>query len=590
MSDDNNEFEGDIESDGTDSVELKSGRDKDEMSEKSEDSKPDKEDDDRLLMDYSKIVDKKTDMLAVEQDLLNKAAEIEKVNELVEEKENKTADLKFDVKGKEEKSDKLEDLIVKSPPKLDSIGKSQLLPTKDLEMPTIQAVDDHLVASPSSGNREKKEEGENNSNDKVLSPKEPQEDLTSEKIVKGVEGISDCGLDDRFEFKEEEELENFSEVTVEKEVKEKAKTTDSKEKMENEVEKKQRGRKKDPSKIAEKKEPAKEKKRGRPSLASIAEKKAAGQVPAKLQEDSEPVPKKIKEKVVDETGDLPSESANKVEELTFEPATKNDEEIPKEENEFEKKKVKKKMKRKLEVNSDTEIEKKEKREPCKGLGKASKVEKTIKSKGKKVKEEEDVDSLCTNEWEDNSHGESDTVLSDSNKSQSVIPSESDTAGADHSESATKDIAKDTGAILKESCLESKSEESMDSKCSTSRLPNASALYENTPPTTPEHEMDVPSASREQTHDLVKTDCNNSNDQQYASESPSGNASPSSNDGSVGSGNVACSESSNNEAPVHTSLGKRRRESEEVTPSKRKRRGKQKPERRLTKQAGKTFIY
>jgi hypothetical protein len=584
MSDDNNEFEGDIESDGTDYVEMKSGREKDEMSEKSEDFKPDKEDDDKVLMDYSKIVDKKTDMLAVEQDLLNKAAEIEKVNELIEEKE-KTMEVKCDVKGKEEKTDKLEDLAVKSPPKLDSIGKSQLMPAKDLEMPTIQAVDDHVMVSPSSGSREKKEEVENCVNDKVSSPKESHKDLTPEKIVKSVEGVSECGVDDRFEFKEEEDVDSFTEATAEKEIKEKPKITDSKEKAENEVEKKQRGRKKDPNKIVEKKEPVKEKKRGRPSLASIAEKKAAGQASAKLQEDSETLSKKLKEKVVDEAGDLPPEPASKSEELTFEPVTKNDEEIPKEENEFEKKKVKKKMKRKLEVSSDTESEKKEKREPCKGVGKPSKVEKTVKSKGRKVKEEEDVDSVC--EWEDTSQGDSDTMLSDSNKSQSVIPAQSHTAGAEHSESATKDITEDTGANLKESYLESKSEESVDAKSSTSRLPNASALYENTPPTTPEHEMDVPPAPREHAHDLVKTECN---DQQYASESPSGNASPSSNDGSVGSGNVACSESSNNEAPVHTSLSKRRRESDEIsTPSKRKRRGKQKPERRLTKQAGRIFI-
>jgi uncharacterized protein HemX len=44
-------------------------------------------------------VDKKTDMLAVGQDLQNQAAEIEKVNEQVEEKENKLAEVKSDVKG-----------------------------------------------------------------------------------------------------------------------------------------------------------------------------------------------------------------------------------------------------------------------------------------------------------------------------------------------------------------------------------------------------------------------------------------------------------------------------------------------------------
>jgi hypothetical protein len=57
-------------------------------------------------------------------------------------------------------------------------------------------------------------------------------------------------------------------------------------KAENEVEKKQRRRKKVPNKTVEKREQAKEKRRGRSSLTSIAKKKAAGQVSAKLQKDS----------------------------------------------------------------------------------------------------------------------------------------------------------------------------------------------------------------------------------------------------------------------------------------------------------------
>lgn len=587
ISDDNNEFEEDIESDGTESLDMKFGTDKDEMSEKSEDFKLDKEEDERSLMDCGKVLDKTTDILPVEQDLLNKAAEIEKVNEVVEGKVNKTTDSKTEIKEKEEKSDKIEDQTVKSPPKLDSIKKNQeLFPAKDIEMPNIQAIDDGMANSPS-GTKEKKEEGK----EKISDSKESSEDLQLGKIAKSGEESSDPA-DDESELKEGE-IENVSDIMGEKEIREKAKPVESKDKPENEGEKKQRGRKKDQTKVpaVEKKEPGKEKKRGRPSLASIAEKKAASQTMGKPQEEIEPAPKKIKEKAVEETMELQSVPVIKQEERTFEPVTKNDEEIPKEENEFEKKKVKKKMKRKAEANSDTEVEKKEKKEPAKGPGKSSKAEKAAKLKGKKVKEEEEVDSVGFNEWEDNSQGEGDLVPSDCNKPQPVIPSESAIADAEHSESATcsKEIKKDNGANFAESNLEeSKSEESVDSKSSASRLPNSSALYENTPPTTPEHEMDAPQ-SQEHAHDLVKGDCNNSNDQQYASESPSGNASPSSNDGSVGSGNVACSESSNNEAPVHTSLGKRRRESEDVTPSKRKRRGKQKQERKLSKQIGESNI-
>lgn len=584
ISDDNNEFEGDMESDGTESVDMKYGTDKDEMSEKSEDSKQDKEEEDRSLMDCGKVLDKKTDILPVEQDLLNKAAEIEKVNEVVERKVNKTTDSKTEIKEKEEKLDKIEDQTVKSPPKLDSIKKSQeSFPAKDIEMPNIQAIDDGMANSPS-GTKEKKEEGK----EKISDSKESSEDLQLGKIAKSGEESSDP-VDGGLELKEGK-VENVCDVTAEKEIREKAKPVESKDKPENEVEKKQRGRKKDQTKVpaVEKKEPGKEKKRGRPSLASIAEKKAASQTMGKPQEESEPTPKKMKEKAVEENMELQSVPVIKQEEMTFQPISKNDEEIPKEENEFEKKKVKKKMKRKAEANSDTEVEKKEKKEPAKGPGKSSKADKAAKSKGKKVKEEEEeVNSVSFNEWEDNCQGEGDLVPSDCNKPQPVIPSESAIAGAEHSESATcsRESKKDNGANFAESNLEeSKSEESADSKSSASRLPNSSALYENTPPTTPEHEMDAPQ-SQEHAHDLVKGDCNNSNDQQYASESPSGNASPSSNDGSVGSGNVACSESSNNEAPVHTSLGKRRRESEDVTPSKRKRRGKQKQERKLSKQMG-----
>lgn len=585
VSDDNNEFEADMESDETESIDLKSATDRDAMSEKSEDSKLDKEDEDSNLMDYGKIPDKKTDILAVEQDLLNKAAEIEKVNEAGDGRVNKTVDSKSDVKDKEVKPDKIEDQAVKSPPKLDSFGKNQeLFPAKDMEMPNIQDVDEPLTAVSPVASKEKKEDTKNNV-EKVSDAKVTSEDITPSNKA---EGNLD-NMEDKVDLKEDIETESLLEQSTEKEVKEKAKATEAKDKVENEVEKK-RGRKKDPTKtqVVEKKEPGKEKRRGRPTLASIAEKKAASQGSVKPPEEGEPVSKKGRDKAAEDTGEVQSTPVIKQEEASFETSTKNDEEIQKEENEFEKKKVKKKVKRKAEGSSDTEAEKKEKKEPAKGTGKTGKAEKAPKSKGKKVKEEEgEVDSGSVNEWEDNSQGESDSVPSDSNKSQTVILSES--AGAQPSESACKDIVKDSSANLAESnVVESKSEECVDSKSSASRLPNSSALYENTPPSTPEHEMDAPSVQH--THDLVKGDCNNSNDQQYASESPSGNASPSSNDGSVGSGNVACSESSNNEAPVHTSLGKRRRESEDATPTKRKRRGKQKPDRKLSKQTGKSNLY
>jgi uncharacterized protein (DUF3084 family) len=121
-----NEFEGDIKSDVMDSMEIQFEREQNEISEKSEEFKTDKEDNNRNLMNYSKNVDKKTGMLAVEQDLQNQATEIEKVNEQADEKENKVAEVKSDVKGKEEKIDKQEDLAVKSPPQWNGIEKNQL--------------------------------------------------------------------------------------------------------------------------------------------------------------------------------------------------------------------------------------------------------------------------------------------------------------------------------------------------------------------------------------------------------------------------------------------------------------------------------
>lgn len=98
-----------MEFDGIEFVDMKYGIDKDEMLEKLEDFKQDKEEEDRLLMDCGKVLDKKIDILFVEQDLFNKVVEIEKVNEVVERKVNKIIDFKIEIKEKEDKLDKIED-------------------------------------------------------------------------------------------------------------------------------------------------------------------------------------------------------------------------------------------------------------------------------------------------------------------------------------------------------------------------------------------------------------------------------------------------------------------------------------------------
>ncbi|CAC5374100.1 ARID4B [Mytilus coruscus] len=96
-------------------------------------------------------------------------------------------------------------------------------------------------------------------------------------------------------------------------------------------------------------------------------------------------------------------------------------------------------------------------------------------------------------------------------------------------------------------------------------------FENTPPTSPEQETNTcVIQSQDHSHDSHKNIVVMSTEQhQY--ESQAGNTSPSSsNEGSVGSGNVAGSDSSD-----AVNLGKRKKESEEVTPAKKRRRGKSK---------------
>lgn len=172
------------------------------------------------------------------------------------------------------------------------------------------------------------------------------------------------------------------------------------------------------------------------------------------------------------------------------------------------------MKRKVEVNSDIEVEKKEKKELVKGLGKFSKVEKVVKSKGKKVKEEEEeVNFVSFNEWEDNSQGEGDLVLSDCNKFQFVISLELVIVGVEYFESVicSRESKKDNGVNFVEFNFEElKFEEFVDFKFFVSRLLNLSVLYENILLIIFEYEMDV-FQLQEYAQDLVKGDCNNSND-------------------------------------------------------------------------------
>lgn len=125
--------------------------------------------------------------------------------------------------------------------------------------------------------------------------------------------------------------------------------------------------------------------------------------------------------------------------------------------------------------------------------------------------------------------------------------------------------------------------------------NKSNVYENTPPTTPEHDCD--DAVQQQGHnDQIKTagklieEAGSKTDSSQAAgcESPVGNASPSNRSTGSSSGVIAGSEGSI-DVPVYST--KRRRESDEPTPTKRRKRacrGKSTSSR--TKQLGLSFFH
>lgn len=110
--------------------------------------------------------------------------------------------------------------------------------------------------------------------------------------------------------------------------------------------------------------------------------------------------------------------------------------------------------------------------------------------------------------------------------------------------------------------------------SEKQLVNKNNMYENTPPTTPEHDSDDAS-HQHGSNDQIKTAGKSSDEggtkadtgQAAGSESPVGNASPSNH--STGSSGQAAGSEGSVDVPVFS--GKRRRESEEPTPTKRRKR-------------------
>lgn len=256
----------------------------------------------------------------------------------------------------------------------------------------------------------------------------------------------------------------------------------------------------------------------------------------------------------------------------------------KEENEMEKKKVKKKVKKKKDtsessVNSESESKKEVKGAKVKGEKPAT------KAKGNKKNKEAVSTATVPPEFNEEQVVNDSAIVStdkvsDNELAQSHVTS--DSKAVIHSSEPSGD---DEQVQISSLAMEATNESSAKVSCSSdsSKLISSDSkvdsnlLMDNTPPTTPEHQIEDSScSSQEKSHEPIKLpEISHLHEQHYGGESPAGNASPSSNDGSVGSGNVACSESSSNDTPIATTNVKRRRESDEPTPSKKKRKGRHK---------------
>ncbi|KAJ8309489.1 hypothetical protein KUTeg_014363 [Tegillarca granosa] len=267
----------------------------------------------------------------------------------------------------------------------------------------------------------------------------------------------------------------------------------------------------------------------------------------------------------------------------------------KEENEMEKKKVKKKVKKKKEVSESSVNSELETKKEIKGA--KTKVEKSAtKSKGnKKNKEAVPTATAAAPELEEeqvlnDSANVSADKVSDNELAQSHVTSESKAVihSSEPSSNEPVQISSLTMEVTNENSAKVSCSDSSSKLISDNKVENH-LLMDNTPPTTPEHQIEDSScSSQEKSHEPIKLpEISHLHEQHYGGESPAGNASPSSNDGSVGSGNVACSESSSNDTPIATTIVKRRRESDEPTPSKKKRKGRHKTstDKKNTKQQG-----
>ncbi|KAL5008948.1 hypothetical protein ScPMuIL_014529 [Solemya velum] len=263
-------------------------------------------------------------------------------------------------------------------------------------------------------------------------------------------------------------------------------------------------------------------------------------------------------------------------------------------NENDKKKVKKKMKKRdNEINiSKLDMKISAKKE----TGKFSKV-RTGAKPGPKPK-----DIKISQELQDSYSAVIDSVIK--NTEQDNIP---DTNTAENSSDRLEGLSSQTSSDANVVPLEGTTDTNLYSEPPSGNLPGVSlsldiahnqeeqnpdpsTLMENTPPTTPEYfGANLPQGNffqetegtpnKEKECFIAHTD----NSQPSDGESPAGNVSPRSNESSVGSGNAACSEGS---GEIPASLGKRRKDSEDSTLTKKKKRSvTRKGDKKLHKNAG-----
>ncbi|XP_052106549.1 AT-rich interactive domain-containing protein 4B-like [Mytilus californianus] len=350
---------------------------------------------------------------------------------------------------------------------------------------------------------------------------ERKPDCKEEEVVKKDEEQEEQSVDikcnedssslDRYEFKDEEEEISLPEWKAERHVEEDWKP-------------RERGRPRKAQckdKIEPKKEqPTREKKEVKKTKMTMAERKYMGQNPPSMADLEPPVKKMKEEEIVEKT----------------EVKDTNDEDTE-EDNEMEKKKVKKKTKKKETFDSDgSDIDHK----------KVKTSNKPVTKSKKRLKDADDLDRR--------------SLMSDDDSS--VASEKCDTDNP----SVSSEVYSNTVININESKTSAETIEISEQTDTAT-----TGAFENTPPTSPEQETNTcVIQSQDHSHDSHKNIVAMSTEQhQY--ESQAGNTSPSSsNEGSVGSGNVAGSDSSD-----AVNIGKRKKESEEVTPAKKRRRGKSK---------------